>query len=147
MGSSSDAGVEEQLKAAFRADQRPIEAFETATQQFGFFDGLGEADQRAFLESVVAKPDDRRGYARMIAAWSRGDEAAIAATFDKELKGSKALRDVLIDHRNALWADAIAARLGKPGTTLVAVGAGHLAGPASVQAMLAARGLKVERVE
>jgi uncharacterized protein YbaP (TraB family) len=33
-----------------------------------------------------------------------------------------------------------------PGTVFVAVGAGHLAGGASVQAELAKRGLKAERV-
>jgi hypothetical protein len=37
--------------------------------------------------------------------------------------------------------------LEKPGVFFVAVGAGHLVGPDSVQKMLAAKGLKVVRVQ
>jgi uncharacterized protein YbaP (TraB family) len=54
---------------------------------------------------------------------------------------------VLLRARNAAWADWLAKRLDQPGSVLVAVGAGHLAGGLSVQTMLAAKGLKVERVQ
>jgi uncharacterized protein YbaP (TraB family) len=57
------------------------------------------------------------------------------------------LRDVLIRKRNIAWADWLAKRLEQPGQLLVAVGAGHLAGPDSVQKQLAKRGIKVTRVE
>jgi len=56
------------------------------------------------------------------------------------------LRDILIKQRNAAWTTWLKARLGTPGTVFVAVGAGHLAGPLSVQKMLAHQGVKVERV-
>jgi hypothetical protein len=45
------------------------------------------------------------------------------------------------------WAQWLARRLEKPGTVMVAVGAGHLAGRDSVQAMLKAKGLKATRVQ
>lgn len=148
LGLRGEAGIEEQLKARFAGDRRPIEAFETPAQQLGFFDALPEAEQRRFLASVVAAPSaDLKGFRRMLAAWARGDEAAIAASFDTELKASPRLRDVLLVRRNAAWADAIAARMQRPGAVLVAVGAGHLAGAQSVQAMLRARGFRVKRVE
>ncbi|MEC7398433.1 MAG: TraB/GumN family protein, partial [Pseudomonadota bacterium] len=38
-------------------------------------------------------------------------------------------------------------RLDRPGTVLVAVGAGHFFGPKSVQVMLAERGLAAERLD
>jgi uncharacterized protein YbaP (TraB family) len=57
------------------------------------------------------------------------------------------LRDLLIRQRDKNWADALAKRLDRPGTVFVAVGAGHLVGPDSVQKMLAAKGLKVTRVQ
>jgi uncharacterized protein YbaP (TraB family) len=58
-----------------------------------------------------------------------------------------AVFDVLVRRRNAAWTEWLEARLEKPGTLLFAVGAGHLAGRESVQAMLARRGLRVKRVD
>ena len=52
----------------------------------------------------------------------------------------------LMTDRNARWADWIKARLRVPGKLFVAVGAAHLAGPNSVQAMLKARGITAERL-
>lgn len=149
LGVSGGEGVEEVLKARFAARQRPIGELETVEQQLGFIDGLDEQDQRAFLEGFVDKASDvRKEFAGMLAAWARGDEKAIADTFDKELKASPGLRDALLVRRNANWAAEIRAKLDStPGTILIAVGAGHLAGPDSVQKMLEARGLVVTRVQ
>jgi uncharacterized protein len=49
--------------------------------------------------------------------------------------------------RNAAWAEWVDRRMDQPGTVLVAVGAGHLAGEDSVQRMLADRGLQATRVQ
>ena len=54
---------------------------------------------------------------------------------------------VLIEGRiNAAWARWINERMQRPGTVFVAVGAGHLAGPASVPSLLGAYGIASERV-
>ena len=141
------SGVEPQVEARFRAGGRPVEGLETPEQQLGFFDTLPEAAQRDFLETTVEDPTEARGdYDAMLAAWARGDTKAIAATFDEELKTSPALREALLVRRNANWTKWLEARLETPGTVLVAVGAGHLVGPASLQAMLAKDGYKVQRV-
>jgi uncharacterized protein YbaP (TraB family) len=60
---------------------------------------------------------------------------------------SPELRDVLMRKRNAVWADWIQKRLAEPGTIFIAVGAGHLAGPDSVQHMLEKKGIKPRRLE
>ncbi|MFD1959524.1 TraB/GumN family protein [Novosphingobium panipatense] len=57
------------------------------------------------------------------------------------------MRKVLITDRNANWAGWLKARLAKPGSVFVAVGAGHLAGPGSVQDQLAAAGIVSTRVQ
>ena len=148
LGVSSADGVEEQLKAQFHAAGKPIDGLETRDQQLGFFDTLSEAQQRAFLESVLDdRGDDQSDFGKMIGAWAHGDEHGIAATFDKDMKKSDVLRTVLIARRDAHWADAIVARLATPGTQLVAVGAGHLVGSDSVQAALAKLGYIATRVE
>jgi uncharacterized protein YbaP (TraB family) len=148
LGLNGSPGVEPQLEDMFRAAKKPVEGLETPEQQLGYFDKLPEEAQREFLETLLDDPDKARvEFDKMLAAWSRGDEAAIAATFDDDLQISPHLREVLLRARNAAWADWLAKRLDKPGTVLVAVGAGHLAGGLSVQTMLAAKGLKVERVQ
>ena len=52
---------------------------------------------------------------------------------------------LLVD-RNAKWAAWIAERMRTPGRVFIAVGAGHLAGPDSVQAHLRKYKLKAVRV-
>ena len=54
---------------------------------------------------------------------------------------------VLIDTRNANWVRWLEHRLDQPGTVLVAVGAGHLAGKGSVIELLQKQGYKVERMQ
>ncbi|AGH49230.1 GumN family protein [Sphingomonas sp. MM-1] len=148
LGLDGGMGVEEQLEARFKADGRPIEGLETAEQQLRVLDGLPEDVQRQFLVAMIDDGTAQKAeFDAMLAAWSRGDEAAIAATFDKDVRVSPELRAALLVRRNAAWADWLKARLDRPGTIFVAVGAGHLAGPDSVVRMLEAKGLKVERVQ
>ena len=60
---------------------------------------------------------------------------------------SPELRQVLMAQRNARWAEWIEKRMDQPGTVFIAVGAGHLAGKDSVETMLEAKGLEVDRVQ
>jgi uncharacterized protein YbaP (TraB family) len=141
-------GVEPQLTALFRAANKPVDGLETPEQQLGFFDRLPESAQRAFLLATLDNPAKARAdFTKMIFAWSRGDPAAIEKSFAEDPEFTPALRDLLIRQRDRNWANALARRLAQPGTVFVAVGAGHLVGPDSVQKMLAARGLKVVRVQ
>lgn len=145
---SPEAGVETGLTAGFRAAGKPIAGLETVAQQFGFFDALPEDAQRAFLTAMLDDPAElKRQFEKMMAAWSAGDVDAIAATFNEDVDFSPILRERLLERRNAAWADWLEKRLDKPGTVMVAVGAGHLAGPESVQAKLAKKGLKTKRVQ
>ena len=148
IGAARDAGVEKVVQDSFAARHKPVQGFETASQQFGFFDHLSEDAQRKLLLSVL-EPDAkvRAEFAQMIAAWSAGDVARIERTFDSELKDMRELTQALLTQRNAAWADWIARRMDAPGTVFVAVGAGHLAGAGSVDALLTRRGVKVVRVQ
>ncbi len=144
---SADDGVEHGLTADFKAAHKPIEGLETSAQQFSFFNQLSEKAQTRFLESVVDDaPNVDRDTAKMIRAWETGNPDAIAEAFDKDMKKEPELQRVLIHNRNARWTDLLRARLRGKGTTLVAVGAGHLAGRDSVIAMLKARGVIVTRL-
>ena len=55
--------------------------------------------------------------------------------------------ETLLFQRNRNWATWVRQRLQQPGTVFVAVGAGHLAGPNSVQDALKAQGVETARVQ
>ena len=146
MDLKGDAGVESVLQAS--AGKKPVSGLETVEQQLGYFDGLSEEAQRTFLSGVLDDPSAARAeFQAMLDAWRRGDVQKIAQTFDSEMTMTPELRRVLMTQRNAAWAEWVKTRLDRPGTVMVAVGAGHLAGRDSVQAMLAAKGLKAVRVQ
>jgi uncharacterized protein YbaP (TraB family) len=148
LGIQPDRGVELNIIRPWKASGKPISGLETVEQQFGFFDGLSEESQRAFLLSVLEDNEGiREQFAEMLAAWTQGDTEGIARTFNKEGGLSPELNRLLIGGRNAKWAEWLAHRLERPGTVFVAVGAGHLAGPDSVQRQLERLGLKTRRLQ
>lgn len=156
LGIQRDAGVEDSLMPVFAqppstggkdAGPRKVEALESASEQLALFANLSEADQREMLASFAdGQGDAKSDYARLLSAWATGNEAGIAKAFADDKDLTPHLREILLRKRNANWAEWLKQRLATPGTVFVAVGAGHLAGPLSVQSMLAAEGIAVERV-
>ncbi|NNM77633.1 TraB/GumN family protein [Sphingomonas sp. ID1715] len=146
MDAKVETGVENTLRSSFAG--KPILGLETTPQQLGYFDQMPEETQRKLLVSMLddattAKAD----FQKMVAAWSSGDTGQIARTFDDELKKAPEIAKLLIDERNANWVQWLKHRLDTPGTVLVAVGAGHLAGKGSVIDLLQRQGFKVRRVQ
>ena len=129
-------GIDAQLWKAFRGKQRV--ALEKPGDQLRALDILPPQLQARMLDETL----DGADYDTTYEAWATGDLAAI----DK-VGPSKELRPFLVTAANRRWADWIAARMGQKGKVLVAVGAGHLAGKDSIPDLLAAKGLKVERVQ
>lgn len=147
-GYDPKSGVEEALDQAAKAAGKPVSGLETIDQQFGFFDSLPEAAQLTLLTEAIDKRDEApAAFAKLIAAWAKGDAEALGVLMNEGLRSSPEMAKVLLADRNARWADWIKARLDKPGVVFVAVGAGHLAGSDSVQAMLKARKVKSKRVK
>jgi uncharacterized protein YbaP (TraB family) len=141
-------GVEGVLRSDFLSRNKPIGELETNLEQLSFFDRLPEAAQLNLLDGALEESGSmKREFGGMLDSWSRGDVKGIARTFDKDLAASPELRDNLIRQRNANWSKWIERRMTQPGAVLIAVGAGHLAGPFSVLEMLKKDGYKVRRVE
>jgi len=141
-------GVEGVLRSDFTASNKPIGELESNLEQLTFFDRLPEAAQRNLLEGALEEGTSvKRDFGGMLDSWSRGDVKGIARTFDHDLSASPEMRDLLIRQRNANWSKWIEKRMAAPGEVMIAVGAGHLAGPYSVLEMLKKDGYKIRRVE
>jgi uncharacterized protein YbaP (TraB family) len=148
MGLDPKLGVETAITGPFKQSGKPVRGLETIEEQFGFFDTLSEEQQRTFLEGVLDSPEEaKKQFDAMLEAWARGDLDGLARAFENEQNLTPALREVLLTRRNAKWAKWLDERMDKPGTAFVAVGAGHLAGKDSVQAMLGKYGHKAKRVQ
>jgi uncharacterized protein YbaP (TraB family) len=148
MGLKGEEGVETVLRNSFTTEGKPIGELESNVEQLGFFDKLPENAQEQLLEGSI---DDSKSVTKefqgMLTAWARGDVGAIAETFNHDLAGSPELREALIRQRNANWSKWIEQRMTQPGEIMIAVGAGHLAGPDSVIALLERDGYRVRRVQ
>lgn len=148
MGLKGSNGPEEVMRQQFLSEQKPIGQLETNVEQFGYFDRLPEKAQRSLLEGAIQPHTGMdKDYNGMLASWSKGDVKGIAATFNHDLADSPDLKKTLLQQRNANWAKWIEQRMAQPGTIMVAVGAGHLAGADSLVTLLRRDGYSVERVQ
>lgn len=148
LGLDPKQGVEKQLTAKAQASGKTVRGLETMAEQLGYFDRLPEADQRAYLSATLKQwPEMKARLGQLVTQWAAGDVDALGTELNESLRETPKLAKLLITDRNAHWADWIKARMDQPGTVFVAVGAGHLTGPDSVQTMLARHGLKAERVK
>lgn len=145
---SLDEGTEKQLTVRFQQMGKAVEGLETIDYQLGLFDGLPQPTQDRLLARTVGDADAAAGkFDKLVAAWAAGDTDAVALYADSELRAVEGLSGALLTDRNRQWATWLQNRLARPGTILVAVGAGHLVGTDSVQAMLEAQGVPVKRVQ
>ena len=148
IGLAADEGVDIVLRRSFLEKNKPIGALETNAEQLGFFDRMPEDAQRAMLEGAIGTDKDMKAeFGAMLDAWKTGDVDKIAKTFDKDLAETPAMRDALMVQRNRNWAQWIDKRMARPGSVMLAVGAGHLAGTESVQRHLEAKGYTVQRLQ
>lgn len=147
-GYDPESGAEKVLAAAAKEAGKPVAGLETAEQQLGYFDSLPKELQVKFLVITIDQlPRMGTMIDTMMASWSKGDSAALGALLNEELDETPEIAKVLLTERNARWAEWIEKRMEQPGTVFVAVGAGHLAGPGSVQEFLEKHRLNAERIE
>ena len=147
-GYDPQSGVELVLKARAEAAGKPIKAFETIDKQIRILATMDEPVQLEFIRQTLEDFDDAvEMLDGMVDAWSRGDVAELDRVVVEDMKDTAphVYQAILVD-RNTDWANQIETLLQGSGTAFIAVGAAHLAGDDSVQALLAQRGVDVTRV-
>jgi uncharacterized protein YbaP (TraB family) len=147
-GFDPEAGVDRTLKRQAELAGRPVLGFETVEQQIRYLADLPERQQIDRLRATLDEFGRERATLETLErAWEAGDTSALYGVLDADLRkrGRRAERAILA-RRNAVFAEGVAQRLKGRGVAFVAVGAGHLAGPDGVPALLARRGLVVRRL-
>ena len=146
-GMDPSPGVDKQLKARMIKAGKPVDGLETSEQQIRILAGMPEPLQLDMLRETFHEIEEGpKKLQELIDAWKNGDIQTIAKLESTELQQeSPELYKQLIVDRNKAWAQIIAKRLRDPtgGTSIIAVGAGHLAGPDSLQKQLEGMGFTV----
>jgi uncharacterized protein YbaP (TraB family) len=147
-GYDPNKGAESVLSKVARARKTRISSFETVEQQMRFLAGMNpQQELQSFRETLDQLEEGPQMVKALEAKWASGDAEGLWKLAGEEFKREQpAGYDVLITQRNKAWADRIEAELKGKGTDFVAVGALHLVGPDSVQALLAKKGIKATRV-
>lgn len=142
------SGADHQIKLMAKEAGKTLIGLETSDQQIGFFESLPDPLQIQMLDETLNElPQLGDTIGNMITAWSAGEPEKLAVLMNDTLEVNPELEQRLLTDRNVRWADWITARMDKPGTVFMAVGAGHLAGASSVQALLAQRGIDTTLVK
>ncbi len=148
-GYDPNSGADKILLAEASAAKKPLVSLEGLEMQMSFFANMPEAEELKFFNYSVSEAGKGvEAVDKLAKNWQTGDVKALEVSAEEmKTKGSEYIYDMMLTKRNTAWADQIAKRMEGKGTTFVAVGALHLVGPDSVQAILAKRGIKAKRVQ
>lgn len=146
-GMSSDSGADAVLRRAAEAAGKPVGALETPEFQLGMMSRMPSSVRpNSPAQAVAAMRQMGAVLTFLQAAWNRGDADSFGVMLEDMRVKSPASYKVMFRDRNERWAGWIANRLTQPGIVFVAVGAGHLSGPDSVQHKLADRNIRSARL-
>jgi hypothetical protein len=147
LGLTGEHGPEKALTQAAAARNMPVTGLETAEFQIRIFDQVPDADQMEGLTEILANPNRMQETLQpMLAAWSSGNVEGLTNILNETVRDDPEAYRLLFTDRNATWARWIRERMARPGTVFMAVGAGHLGGPGSVQEQLSGMNIRSERV-
>lgn len=143
--SGSAAGVETII--ADEIDDARERELETPEFQFDLLAGRSDAEQVASLMATANSLSRQTGmFEEMVDDWLAGDTESLHAVMASELgPADSPLYKRLLSDRNRNWVTQIEGMLARNESAMIIVGAGHLSGPLSVQALLEERGYTVTR--
>ena len=144
-GYDPQSGVEMVLQADAEAAGKSFDYLETVDDQLGRLVDLPMQHQVDFLMGGVESIEEGSAILdTLVGEWADGDVNGLGLLMaNPEMMGSDEVYEAFLRGRNEDWVPKIETLLDDPGTVLVAVGAGHLAGPDSVVTLLRAEGYEV----
>lgn len=144
-GESAESQIVRVLRGGKEEERR---AFATFEQQYRYMSEMSRGGQIAYLMSVV-RDGDNNEYDALFAAWRSGDLETLERLGVSEPKAEiPEAYNTMVVARNESWADELVRAMNEDsGVIFVAVGAGHLVGPDSLQSMLAEKSFAAQRVQ
>ena len=142
---SPDSGVDRQVFAWARSHGRFVRTFESVGQQLSLLMPDDPKLELAEFDTELKElQTDANALGPLVDAWSHGNSAEVGRLVNADLAGDTQARKALLDDRNAAWLNQLRTMLAEPHTYFITVGAGHLAGPHGLPALLRKAGYAVE---
>lgn len=143
---SPDDGLDRQVYAwALKKPGVSFRAFETLEQQLKLLMPEDQSlEMQEFDADLKEMLNETTEVHDLIAAWSKGDMKSLSAITNAGFKDNPRAEKTLFEDRNRAWIAQLKQMLAENHTFFVTVGAGHLAGPKAVPALLRQAGYKVE---
>jgi uncharacterized protein YbaP (TraB family) len=145
-------GADMVLRHIAEDEGKPVEGLESLQSQLNMFNRMPPAAPPAAalpgtpVGNAASMDSLQKAMAEMQSAWKHGDQSVFVRMLGQIERSSPDTYRMMFVERNQHFAEWIAARMQKPGTVFVAIGAGHLAGKDSVLVRLAERGIESQRV-
>ena len=138
-------GVDQQALAWARQNGKRIAMLESVDSQLKVFADLTREQEIRLLAVSLQQIRETPGLlAQILAAYRKGDVAALERTLNAGMDELPALRRRVLGDRHVQWLPRIEKMIADGGNYVVIVGAAHLVGSDSVVAMLRAKGHRVE---
>jgi uncharacterized protein len=145
-GLEASLGLDKYFYDKANAAKKPVVGLETAEFQIDRFDKMPDAMQEQMLRSTLTEMDAQGVELKgMIAAWKRGDTAALEKTVRTSFAAYPAAYTSLIVERNRNWMPELEKCFSRPKPCFVVVGAAHMVGPDGLIALLRQKGYKIEQ--
>jgi uncharacterized protein YbaP (TraB family) len=146
LGFSPEYGIDVHYYGRAVTDQKEIGFLESAEFQLNLLGKMSAKDQNAFLGQTLKDLDLAAQMADdMLRFWKMGDADNLYEILFKSFEGYPQIENRLLRQRNQDWVKKLEEMMGEDKNVLVIVGAGHLAGPGSVVAILKEKGYKVKQ--
>ena len=142
-GCNASGGMETAIMKLARENKKEIVGLETFAFQAGLFDSIPyETQARELMEMIDSMGLQRKYFDTMTAMYLRQDLDEMASLFSRPEYGMLQQQDLLLDRRNRNWVGQLKTILPKE-RVLIAVGAGHLAGPNGLISLLRKEGFRL----
>jgi uncharacterized protein YbaP (TraB family) len=141
------AGVDQYFYQRAQKDKKPIQYFETTTQQLDYLVNMGKGHEDQLVLNTIRDLDDvNTMMGEMKSAWRTGNQKKFErVAIDPMKKDYPDLYQELLVNRNKAWLGYIEKMLKTSDVEFILVGALHLVGPDGVLQQLQARGYQVSR--
>lgn len=145
-GLDPQLGLDKHFYDKAKAAGKTVVGLETAGSQIDRMDRLPLAVQEQMLRSTLDEWDtDNGALDTLLAAWKRGDAAALERILLAEFKNHPDVYTSLIVERNRNWMPQLEACLARRAPCFVIVGAAHIVGPDGLLALLQRKGYRIEQ--